>query len=147
MPGMNIQNNYTKKTKEELLKLLSEKDSFISQQAEQIHKHSLEINSQAKQIQSQGKQIQILEEYVLAQKHRQFALKSEKILQQQISLFDEAQLPKNSEKIIAAEEEIQIASYTRKKNCGRKALPKELPRVQRIYDLNENEKICSRGGR
>ena len=87
----------------------------------------------------------IRDRYILAQKHRQFAIKSEKFTPNQVSLFDEAQLPKNSEKIISAEEEIQVASYARKKNCGRKPLPKELPRVQHIYDLNENEKSCNCG--
>lgn len=138
MPGMNTYKNYNDKTKEELLKLLFEKDNFIHQQTARIHQQDSQINSQSKQI-------QILEEYVLAQKHRLFANKSEKFTVDQISLFNEAQLPKHPEKILAAEEEIQVASYTRKKTCGRKALPKELPRVQRIYDLNENEKSCSCG--
>jgi len=59
-------------------------------------------------------------------------------------LFDEAELPKSIEKIQEAEEEISVASYTRK-TPGRKPLPKELPRVAKIYDLAETEKICACG--
>jgi transposase len=131
MSGMKTNIKYNDKTKEELLQL-------INTLTENIQNKDSQINSQAKQI-------QVLEEYILAQKHRQFSIKSEKFTPDQISLFDEAQLPKNPEKIVFAEEEIQVASYTRKKNCGRKALPKELPRVQHIYDLNEDEKSCNCG--
>ncbi len=63
----------------------------------------------------------------------------------QASLFDEAQLPKSEEKILNQEEEITVAFYTRKNNAGRKALPAELVRVPRVYDLAEEEKTCSCG--
>jgi len=43
-----------------------------------------------------------------------------------------------------ADEAITVASYTRKKT-GRKPLPKELPREQRIYDLSDDEKVCGCG--
>jgi transposase len=116
--------NYNNKSKEELLKILSEKDSHI---------------------QCQAKQIQLLEEMNLAYRSRQFANKSEKLSHIQNSLFDEAQLPKEPEKIFAAEEEIKVAPYTRKKTVGRKPLPEELTRIPHIYDLHENEKTCHCG--
>lgn len=103
------------------------------------------IASQSAQISQQAKQIQFLEEQNAAYRLRQFANKSEKINPAQASLFDEAELPKNPEKILMAEEEITIASYTRKKSPGRKPLPAELPRVPRIYDLPDAEKICHCG--
>lgn len=134
---MNTRANYSNKTKAELSQVLSE-------QEEQIQKQVIHINSLETQIGSLAKQVQILEEYVLAHKLRQFANKSEKLSRDQISFFDEAELPKKPEKIIAAEEEIQVASHTRAKS-GRKPLPKELPRVQRIYDLADYEKICQCG--
>jgi len=93
----------------------------------------------------QAKQIQFLEEQILAYQLRQFAAKSEKMNANQASLFDEAELPKSEEKILDQEEKIAIASYTRKKNVGRKALPAELMRVPRIYDLTEEEKTCACG--
>jgi len=41
-------------------------------------------------------------------------------------------------------EEVKVPSYTRKKP-GRKPLPENLPRVDRIYDIEESEKKCSCG--
>jgi hypothetical protein len=51
-------------------------------------------------VNQQAKQIQFLEEQVLAYQLRQFANKSEKLNHNQVSLFDEAQLPKSEEKIL-----------------------------------------------
>ncbi len=96
-------------------------------------------------VNQQAKQIQFLEEQVLAYQLRQFANKSEKLNHNQVSLFDEAQSPKLEEKILAQEEEITVAAYTRNKKPGRKPLPAELPRVSRIYDLAETEKMCGCG--
>jgi hypothetical protein len=110
--------NYNDKSQEELLKIIA----------------------------NMAKRIQFLEEQNAAYRLRQFANKSEKFNNlNQASLFDEAELPKNPEKILAAEEEITIASYTRKKTPGRKPLPAEFLRVPRIYDLTEAEKICACG--
>lgn len=121
---MKTTTNYNNKSKEELIKL-------ITQQTEQISQHK--------------KQIIFLEEYIKAQQLRQFANKSEKVNFNQLAFFDEAKPSKDEEKILAAEEEIQVASFKRKKTPGRKALPADLPRVPRIYDLTEAEKICSCG--
>jgi transposase len=98
-----------------------------------------------KLVKEQAKQIQFLEEQARAYQLRQFANKSEKINHSQTSLFDEAQLPKSEEKLLIQEEEITVAAYTRNKKVGRKPLPAELLRIPRIYDLPENEKICSCG--
>lgn len=38
-----------------------------------------------------------------------------------------------------------MATYSRKKSVGRKALPEELQRIPRVYDLPEAEKICACG--
>jgi transposase len=108
---------YQEKTKEELLSLLAEKDSHINS----------------------------LTELLRLYRYRQFGNKSEKIPPEQFSLFNEADMPKNAAAIMDAEEEIHIASHTRKKSPGRKPLPADLPREQRIYDLQDEEKICACG--
>lgn len=89
-------------------------------------------------------QVKILDEYVALAKQRQFAAKSEKFNVNQLSFFDEATASKSPETLLKVEEEIQVASFTRKKP-GRKALPKELPREIVTYDLPEEEKICDCG--
>lgn len=116
MPAMKMTINYDEKSKEELIGLLRSKDN----------------------------QIIFLEEYIKAQQLRQFANKSEKLNPAQLQFFDEAKSIKEEEKILAIEEEIQVASFTRKKP-GRKGLPADLPRVPRIYDLTDEEKICACG--
>src|ERR1700737_230507 len=121
---MNIKENYDNKSKEELIKLVLDMQS-------QLHNKTI--------------QIKLLEEQILAYRLRKFANKSEKINIHQLSLFDEAELPKNPDLILAQEATLQVASYERKKSPGRKPLPVELPRVPRIYDLPESEKTCSCG--
>src|SRR5690242_2841331 len=128
---MKIDTAYQGKSKEELLKLLAEKDIRISEQIQ-------EITEQAKQIQSLNELIRL---YCL----RQFSNKSERISPDQLSLFNEGELPNKPDAIEKAEEEISVASYTRKKQVGRKPLPANLPREQQTYDLEENEKICHCG--
>jgi len=98
-------------------------------------------------IEAQAKQITLLEEAILAYRHRQFANKCETSKSIQQSLFDEAQLPKSEENLLVQEEAITVASYTRSKKPGRKPLPANLPRVPRIYDLPEAEKICPCGSK
>jgi transposase len=107
---------YQEKSKEELIALLAAKDQ--------------EINS--------------LTEMLRLYRHRQFGNKSEKSSADQVNIFDEAELPKNAESISEADAEIHIAAHARK-SSGRKALPADLPREQRIYDLTDEEKTCACG--
>lgn len=121
---MNIKENYDNKSKDELIQLV------------------LDIQSK---LDCQSKQIKFLEEQILAYRLRKFANKLEKINAEQLSLFDEAEPPINPDIIFAEEEKLQVASYVRKKSPGRKPLPADLPRVSRIYDLPETEKVCACG--
>lgn len=116
--------SYQEKSKEELLALLIEKDHHITQQSQHINS---------------------LTEMLRIYRHRQFGSKSEKIPHEQLGIFNEADLPKNITPIIEADAEIHIASHTRKKSPGRKPLPADLPREQRVYDLPDEEKICPCG--
>lgn len=113
---MQITSSYAEKTKEELLQI-------VEQQSREIHH---------------------LNEMVRLYQLRQFGKKSEKTSPDQLSLFDEADLPKKVEIIEEAEEDIKVAAHTRKAS-GRKPLPENLPREQRIYDLLEEEKTCACG--
>lgn len=114
---MKINTFYQEKTKEELLELIIQKDA--------------QINS--------------LLEMARLYRHRQFANKSEKIPPEQLSFFDEPELPKSLDAIIEADAEIHIPAHTRTKKPGRKPLPADLPREQRVYDLPDAEKTCHCG--
>jgi len=54
-------------------------------------------------------------------------------------VFDEAEVTEAAEK-----EAVQVEGYERKKR-GRKPLPKELPRIEKIIDIPEADKMCACG--
>lgn len=110
-------NQLKEKTKEELINIINERDNIIESLRHQLNN---------------------------ALRHR-FGKKSEKNSHEtQLSLLDEAVPPNNIDEIIEADETISIPAHQRKKP-GRKPLPKDLPRVQKYYDLDESEKICDCG--
>ena len=92
------------------------------------------------------KETGILLEQISHLRAQLFGRKSEKIHDengpQPLPLFDMPE-PGGSEDD-DAEEEIIVPPHTRKKP-GRKALPADLPRIERIHDINEADKICACG--
>jgi transposase len=74
-----------------------------------------------------------------------YGRKSERLPQAespQLMLFDETAVePEPTE---AAEESIEIAAHRRAKS-GRKPLPENLPRVEIVHDVTEEEKRCGCG--
>jgi transposase len=88
-------------------------------------------------------QIDYLQEQIRLLKNELFGRKTEKLPsadRHQLLLFNEAEQAKAA----GIPEKIVIAQHSRKKT-GRKPLPKDLPRVQVIHDLAEDEKICDCG--
>ncbi len=90
------------------------------------------------------KETGILLEQISLLRAQLFGRKSEKIQHedgpQPIPLFD---MPEPVD-IEEEEERIPVPAHTRKKS-GRKALPEDLPRVERIHDIADADKICSCG--
>ena len=85
----------------------------------------------------------ILQEQVKFLQDKIFGRRSEKKDKDdgQLSLFD---IPEPELSLLEQPEEIVIASHTRKKK-GRKALPADLPRVDVVHDLDDEEKQCECG--
>lgn len=87
----------------------------------------------------------ILKEQIKYLQDKLFGRKSEKTPKNdgQMSLFDipgpEITIPEEPE-----EEKIHVPGYTRKKS-GRKPLPENLPRVEVIHELNEEDRLCGCG--
>ncbi len=74
--------------------------------------------------------------------------KTEKgVVPEQLSLqFDEAELTVEEDIVPVIAETTETITYTRnKKGTGRKVLPKSLPFIQNIHDLNDDEKQCACG--
>ncbi len=92
---------------------------------------------------SQKQQIEYLEEMNRLLKNELFGRKSEVIPTvnpNQLQLF----APDKPVEPIQNDDEIVVPEHTRKK-CGRKPLPEELPRVEVIHDISEDEKRCACG--
>jgi transposase len=90
--------------------------------------------------------IQYLEERIRLLQNELFGRKSEKLPKEdrdQLLLFNELEAKKESQDNNGSDE-IIVAEHSRKKR-GRKALPQDLPRVEVIHDLSEEEKICACG--
>jgi transposase len=89
--------------------------------------------------------IDFLEERIRLLQNELFGRKTEKQPkpdQQQLMLFDENQT--DDPEIDELSGKTIIPEHIRKKR-GRKPLPEELPRIEVILDINENEKICGCG--
>jgi len=99
----------------------------------------------SQQLQEKEQKINSLQYQLSSALQFRFGKKSEKLLDEQLGLFDEAVLT-DEEKAVAcaADEEITVASFIRKKG-GRRPLPADLPRQQVIHDLPETEKNCACG--
>ena len=77
-------------------------------------------------------------------KHRHYGSKSEKVDPAQGFLFDEATSDNQSE-VEAVDEELTTVTYSRKKTSKTRALPKDLPRIEKHHDILEEDKVCNCG--
>ena len=92
---------------------------------------------------TQGAHINALLEKMRHLQDQLFGRRSEKYVVNeglQFYLFNEAEVEKQA----SVEEEITVPSHKRKKS-GRKPLPENLPRIDVIHDLKEEEKQCACG--
>lgn len=134
---MNALENLHSKTPEELAEIVRQLHGALNARDKTIHECHNTIHECHQVIESLRYQLNN------ALRHR-FGKKSEKDASNQISLFDEISIPDNTEEVVHADNEITITAHQRKKT-GRKPIPKDLPRVQKIYDLAESEKTCPCG--
>jgi hypothetical protein len=95
---------------------------------------------QHEQLDAQSEEIRVLREYVRLLKYHRFGHSSEKSSDEQIRLFNEAEVE-------AADAEAEddapliVAAHTRRKR-GRKPLPDWIPRVEIVHDLPDEQKVC-----
>lgn len=83
---------------------------------------------------------------VLAQR-RQFAKATETLRSLQGELFNESEVESDIERSLDQSEDnpVEVPAHTRKRR-GRKKLPENLPRVEIVHDLNDDEKVCPHDG-
>jgi transposase len=89
-----------------------------------------------------------LEEEVRFWKHKLFGPKSEKLSaaeRLQLCLFNEAEQGVAEKEPEEPEEEVAVPAHTRAKKRGRRPLPENLPRVDVVVDIAEEQKLCGCG--
>jgi transposase len=93
-------------------------------------------------------QINLLHEQIRHLRSKLFGRKTEKYIEggpEQIALFDEVEQAACSDEDQGSGE-IAVSAHKRKKR-GRKPLPDDLPRIEVVHDLPEEEKVCACGCR
>ncbi len=93
---------------------------------------------------AKDKEIDLLNEEIRLLRLALFAPKSEKNIvgsSPQLPLFD---IPENPSPESEEEPPVEVPAHTRSKK-GRKKLPDDLPRVNVVHDIGEDEKVCACG--
>jgi transposase len=92
-----------------------------------------------------ARETEILLEQIRLLRAQLYGRKSEQITRadgpQPLPLFD---MPEPEGLDEETEEELQVPGHTRKKR-GRKPLPENLPRVEKVHDIKDEDKVCSCG--
>ena len=105
-----------------------------------------EVSELKSTVESKDIEIERLETENRLLRQKLFAPKSEKIAledpEAQSRLFNEAEATSSEEEEPA--EELEVASHHRKKG-GRRPLPENLPRIEQVHDIPEEQKICGCG--
>jgi transposase len=106
-----------------------------------------ELAAKNTSLQEKNHHIKILEEYILSLKQKQFGSSSEKLSPAQTELFNEA----DSDAVeietdnTASINTIEIPAHTRSTK-RRVSIPADIPRVDIIHDLPDDQKICPHDG-
>lgn len=106
------------------------------------------LDSREKRLASQDRLIDQLKEALILARNRQFAKSTESLRSLQSELFDEVEAllseVTDDNEPETGSETTNVAGYSRKKG-GRKPLPDDLPRIDMIYDLADEDKVCASG--
>ncbi len=118
---------------------------YALRQHERLDTQSHQLDEKASLIDAQSDELRILREHIRLLKHHRFGRTSETSSDDQIRLFNEAELGEDGPVEDAAPEETVVAAHTRRKR-GRKPLPDWIPRVEVLHDLPDAQKICTEDG-
>ena len=119
----------------ELLNLRKE----VSELKSIVEKNVVTIESNAIEIDRLEMELRLLRQKLYGPKSERMVLEGPAV---QAHLFNEAEATATKEEEPA--NELQIVSYSRKKG-GRRPLPDNLPRIEQVHDIAEEEKVCGCG--
>ena len=97
------------------------------------------------QLANQSALIDQLKEALILERQRRFAKLNEGLRSLQSELFDEAESEALGLNQAPEADKVTVPSHTRKKSAGRKPLPEDLPRIDQVYDLADEDKVCEHG--
>jgi len=137
------------KTPAEIAFIFSEAENKLQETQGQLQEKNTIIEDKDKTINLLTHQLRLL-------KQNRFGRRSEKLNNEddpQQQIFNEAELAASDAATEMSEsdlsenetETVQVPAHTRKRKNGSKALPKDLERERKIYDLTEAEKQCHCG--
>ena len=105
------------------------------------------LTHQKSEIACQHEEINRLRQRIQALLNQRYGKKSEKLSDNQLNLFDEADFSASLSAEVSEETHEMVISEHTRRSVGRKPLPKDLPREKIIHDLSEEEKQCTCGHR
>ncbi|MHC4215302.1 MAG: IS66 family transposase [Planctomycetota bacterium] len=117
------------------------KEIIVSQSVHHLEKkqhYQSEIDRHQTQIDRLHEQIRFLRSKLFGRKTEKYVESGE----DQLRLFDEIEDAASAKEV--DKQAVPVAAYKRKKR-GRKPLPEDLPRIEKIHDLPEEEKVCACG--
>ena len=118
----------------------------ISEDVESLHalvrERDSEITRHRTTIDEYAREIEQLREYVRLLKSQRFGSSSERVHQDQLGLFNEAEQILDEAGSEIEDETVSVPAHTRAKR-GRRPLPAWMDRVEILHDLPEEQKICS----
>jgi transposase len=131
--------------KELVLTLQQDYEAKIARQQNEIARQQTKIDRQQSKIDDHQSKIDRLHEQIRLLRSKLFGRKTEKHLESdedQLRLFNEI------EDTVAVQDndikDVEVTSHKRKKR-GRKPLPDDLPCIEVIHDLPEEQKVCACG--
>jgi transposase len=111
-----------------------------------LSEKNLLLEEKNKVIESKTQRIHLLEEFIRSLKQKHFGASSEKLEAIQPDLFSEAEDEATTEAVDVTENttSVTVAEHQRKKQ--RQSIPADLPRIDIIHDLSEDQKVCPHDG-
>ena len=89
--------------------------------------------------------IEQLKQALILARNTRFAASSESLRSLQLDLFNEAEQEDDAVQIDTEDDLISVPRHQRRRG-GRKPLPEDLPRIEVIHDLDDEDKLCPHDG-
>jgi transposase len=122
------------------------RQTLLAQEAD----YDAQLEAKDSALRSKDRYIEQLQEALVLARNASFASNSETLRTLQLVLFNEAEqdqsdVEADTTDVCAEAETVTIPAHQRKRG-GRKPLPEDLPRIEVIHDLNDEDKICPHDG-